>query len=287
MRVRKPSFSGSWYPASASACKKEIQTFLKESDFKTFPDADYIGGIVPHAGWYFSGSLACHVISALSGPESQQKPDVIVVFGMHMHPASTPCIMTEGAWETPFGNIEIDPELAGRLTKKFSFTIETASHFSPDNTIELQLPFIKYFFKTARLIPIGVPPTGQTLEIARSLAKMAQQSDLTIKVVGSTDLTHYGSNYGFTPVGSGKDAVDWVRDHNDRKAINRMLEIDSEGLIAEGLANQNACCSGAASAAIATAKALGATKSHYVGYRSSYDKQPGDSFVGYTGILFH
>ncbi|MBC2715377.1 MAG: AmmeMemoRadiSam system protein B [Desulfobacteraceae bacterium] len=287
MKTRKSSFSGSWYPANASDCEKEIKNFLKESRFQTVPESNYIGGIVPHAGWYFSGSLACHVISALSNPDENQQPDVIVVFGMHMHPSSTPCIMTEGAWETPFGDIEIDSELAGSLAKKFSFNIETAAHFSPDNTIELQLPFIKYFFNTSRLIPIGVPPAGKTLDIAQSLANMAQQSGLTIKVVGSTDLTHYGSNYGFTPVGTSSDAVDWVRDHNDRKAIDRMLEMNPEGLIAEGLAHQNACCSGAAAAAIAAATALGAKQSHYIGYSSSYEKHPGDSFVGYAGILFH
>jgi AmmeMemoRadiSam system protein B len=132
-----------------------------------------------------------------------------------------------------------------------------------------------------------VPPAAKTLEIGRSLAEMAQQSGMTIKVVGSTDLTHYGTNYGFAPMGTGQDAVDWVRNHNDRNAIDRMLAMDPEGLIAEGIANQNACCSGAAAAAITTTTALGTKKSSYVGYSSSYEKHPGDSFVGYTGILFH
>ncbi|MCD6584853.1 MAG: AmmeMemoRadiSam system protein B [Desulfobacteraceae bacterium] len=286
-KIRKSSFSGSWYPATASECEKEIQAFLKESQFQPIPKANYIGGIVPHAGWYFSGNLACQVISALSDPDAKQPPDVIVVFGMHMHPGSTPCIMTQGAWETPFGNIEIDSELSDHLAQNFSFNIETPDHFTPDNTIELQLPFIKYFFKSARLIPIGVPPTGKALEIARSLSEISRKSNVTIKVVGSTDLTHYGANYGFMPVGTGDDAVDWALDHNDRKAIDRMLDMDPEGLIYEGLANQNACCSGAAAAAVTAASTLGATHAELVGHSSSYDKHPSDSFVGYTGILFH
>jgi hypothetical protein len=285
--VRKSSFSGSWYPSNASDCEKEIQAFLKEPGFQTIPEADYIGGIVPHAGWYFSGSLACRVISALSAPDEQQQPDVVVVFGMHMHPHSTPCIMTEGAWETPFGDIEINSKLSSRLAKKYSFNIETATRFTPDNTIELQLPFIKYFFNASRLIPIGVPPDSKSIEIARCLAELAQQSAVTIKVIGSTDLTHYGANYGFVPMGTGKEAVDWARDHNDRKAIDRMLAMDPEGLIAKSLASQNACCSGAAAAAIAAAETLGATHAELVGYRSSFEKHPGESFVGYTGILFN
>lgn len=287
MSIRKASFAGSWYPATASACEKEIQRFLKEPNFEKIPEADYIGGIVPHAGWAFSGDLACQVIAALSGPDSRPDPDVIAVFGMHMHPNATPCIMVEGAWETPFGDIEIESGLARDLTREFSFSIETPDHFTPDNTIELQLPFIKYFFNSSRLIPIGVPPAGKALEIARHLAKTAQQSDVSIKVIGSTDLTHYGPNYGYAPVGLDKKAVDWVRDHNDRKAIDRMLAMDPERLIAEGIASQNACCSGAAAATIAAADVLGAKKGQLVGYSSSYEKHPGDSFVGYTGILFN
>ncbi|RJP86429.1 MAG: AmmeMemoRadiSam system protein B, partial [Desulfobacteraceae bacterium] len=31
---------------------------------------------------------------------------------------------------------------------------------------------------------------------------------------------------------------------------------------------------------------LGATTAHYIGYSSSHDKHPGDSFVGYAGMTF-
>jgi AmmeMemoRadiSam system protein B len=285
--IRKPSFSGSWYPAGAADCEKEIHAFLNESRFQDIPKADYIGGIVPHAGWYFSGSLACRVISALRNPESKQQPDVIAVFGMHMHPNATPCIMAEGAWETPFGDIAIASTLAGQLTQKFPFNVETPNRFNPDNTIELQLPFIKYFFPDTRIIPIGVPPSDKAIKIARTLAIIARESDISIKIIGSTDLTHYGPNYGFAPEGTNKNAIEWVRDDNDKKAIDRMLHMDPEGLIHEGLSHQNACCSGAAAAAIAASSALGAKRSNYVGYSSSYEKHPGDSFVGYTGVLFH
>lgn len=286
MNVRKASFAGSWYPSGAADCEKEINNFLKETRFQSHPKGGFVGGIVPHAGWYFSGSLACHVISSLRNPDDKPEPDIIVVFGMHMHPNSTPCIMTEGAWETPFGDIEIERNVSSKLVEKFSFTIETASHFTPDNTIELQLPFIKYFFNTSRLIPIGAPPSETTIDIAQSLIDIANQLDLSVKVVGSTDLTHYGPNYGFTPAGMGNDAVDWARDQNDKKTIDLMLGLNPEGVISEGLANQNACCSGAAAGAIAASKALGAGESNYIGYSSSYDKSPGDSFVGYAGITY-
>ena len=38
--------------------------------------------------------------------------------------------------------------------------------------------------------------------------------------------------------------------------------------------------------AIAAAKKLGANKGELMKYETSYDKSPGESFVGYAGILF-
>ena len=176
MNVRKPSFAGSWYPAKASECEAEIREFLSDARMEDLPEANHLGGIVPHAGWYFSGSLACRVIAALRGPKQEPQPDVIVVFGMHLHPQSTACIMTDGAWATPFGDIEIETEISRMLTQQFPFKMETADHFTPDNTIELQLPFVKYFFGTSRLIPIGAPPTAKTLEMAAALADIATKN---------------------------------------------------------------------------------------------------------------
>ena len=283
MKVRKSIFSGSWYPGRASDCEKEIKGFLKEYSTVTTSDRPLTGGIVPHAGWYFSGSIACNVIHCLT---KEKSPDVFVIFGMHLHSGSPAYIMTEGAWGTPFGNLEIETALANQLNEKFAFQIETADRFTQDNTIELQLPFIKYFFKNAKIVPIGVPPTKISLEIGKTVVALSKRLGLQVKVIGSTDLTHYGPNYGFMSHGRGSSALDWVRNDNDRRVINAMLAMDPEKIIKEAAANQNACCSGAAATAIAAAKELGAKKAETIAYATSHDKSPGDSFVGYVGIVF-
>jgi AmmeMemoRadiSam system protein B len=275
-------FAGSWYPSSASECEREITSFLEAGKSIKTPDRRLVGGIVPHAGWYFSGSIACNVISRL---KSEDTPDVIVVFGMHLHPNSQCYLMAEGAWETPFGEIPVEETLAAELVKKFSFTLETPDRFNQDNTVELQLPFIKYFFKDAKIVAMGVPPSRSSLEIGKSVIDLAKQMGLTAKVIGSTDLTHYGSNYGFTSKGSGEKAVDWVRNKNDRRVIDAMLALEPEKVINEALASQNACCAGAAATAIEAAKNLGANQADEIAYATSYDRSPGDSFVGYVGIV--
>jgi hypothetical protein len=283
MGVRRAVFAGSWYPASPEACEKEIHAFMQEAGGRPAGGGNYVAGIVPHAGWYFSGAIACNVIRTLAESDAT---DAVIIFGMHLHPGSPWYIMNTGAWETPFGAIDIHTELASKLTERFEFEIEDDRVHVQDNTIELQLPFVKYFFKHAALVPIGVPPNPQSLEIGRTVVDIAAETGLRIKVIGSTDLTHYGINYGFVPHGTGPSAVDWVKNSNDRHIIETMLKMDPQRVIDEARSSQNACCAGAVATAIAAAKRMGAEAAETLAYATSYDKNPGESFVGYVGMVF-
>jgi AmmeMemoRadiSam system protein B len=283
MKVRKATFAGSWYPDSATACRKEILAFQKEIEIPAQLKRRLIGGIVPHAGWYFSGSIACNVIASL---QEAAAVDVIVLFGMHLHSSSPNYIMLEGAWETPLGVLPIATDLAEELARRFSFQVETVRDYNRDNTIELQLPFIKYFFDDVAIVPVGVPPSLDSLEIGRAVADISHRMGLKTKVIGSTDLTHYGINYGFAPKGTGPSAIAWAKEENDRRIMDAMLNMDAEEVIREALKSQNACCAGAAATAIEAGKSLGADRADFLAYTTSYDKSPGDSFVGYAGIVF-
>ncbi len=283
MEVRKAAFAGSWYPSRASSCEEEIRQFLSEENDKRLPGRKWMGGIVPHAGWYFSGSIACRVIDHLKEPDP---PDLVVIFGMHLHPQSANYIMPQGAWETPFGDLPVAEKLAAALLQRFTFQVETAQRFVKDNTVELQLPFIKRLLDPAAILAIGVPPTAASLAIGRAVVDWARENQKTLKIIGSTDLTHYGPGYGFTPQGSGPEAIQWVRNQNDRRVIDAMLALNPEQVIEEGLRHENACCAGAAATAMAAAAHMGATHGASVAYGNSHDKSPGDSFVGYAGVVF-
>jgi AmmeMemoRadiSam system protein B len=286
MEIRKASFAGSWYPSQASACDREIAQFLSGVTESETARASWIAGIVPHAGGYYSGAVACRVIHTLRSTDPGDSIDLVVIFGMHLHPGSANYMMATGAWETPFGPLPVAEELARALQERFEFQIETPTRFIQDNTIELQLPFVKRLLDPAAVLAIGVPPAERSLDIGRAVVDWARANDRRLKIVGSTDLTHYGPNYEFTPKGTGPGAVSWVRDQNDREVIDAMLAIDPEKVISVGLRHQNACCAGAAATAIAAAKHAGATRSQTIAYATSYDKSPGESFVGYAGVVF-
>lgn len=194
--------------------------------------------------------------------------------------------MAEGAWQTPLGHVKIDSEVAEVLLSEFSFTVETPATHDPDNTVELQLPFIKYFLPDAEIVPLGLPPSPLSLEIGRRAAEICLEKGRNTLALGSTDLTHYGYNYGFMPKGAGEDAVNWVKKVNDRKIVDLMKGMADDELIQEALKNSNACCSGAAGAAISAARELGAKTGKVIEYSTSYDVRPDSSFVGYVGIVF-
>jgi AmmeMemoRadiSam system protein B len=283
MVKRKSDFAGSWYPGTESECLEVIEAFSKENVPCPSTQTQKRGGIVPHAGWFYSGRIACNVIKCL---KDDTTPDTVVLFGRHLHPGSPNYLMKEGLWATPLGDLAIDQELGERLASEFSFRVETASNYEPDNTIELQLPFIRYFFPDVKILPIGVPPAVASLRIGERVAELSEMMGRRTLILGSTDLTHYGHNYGFTPKGVGKEAVDWVRNENDRIMVDLMLAMDAEGVIHESLKRSNACCSGAVAAAMAAAKGLGAGHGHKIVYATSYDIRPDASFVGYAGIVF-
>jgi AmmeMemoRadiSam system protein B len=83
MRARKSDFAGSWYPGDERGCLEAIEGFIQNGSPCPSPGTEKFGGIVPHAGWYFSGRLACNVINCLT---NRSTPDTIVVFGRHLHP---------------------------------------------------------------------------------------------------------------------------------------------------------------------------------------------------------
>jgi AmmeMemoRadiSam system protein B len=282
MARRRADFAGSWYPAKASDCEKMIQDFSR-SAAPCPASAGRIGGVVPHAGWVYSGAIACNVIKCLSEVSS---PETVVLFGRHLHASGSNYLMKDGSWTTPFGDLEIDEELGERLSGEFPFRLETANRYEQDNTIELQLPFIKYFFPQTRILPIGVPPNMASLKIGGRVAELAESLRRKIMVVGSTDLTHYGFNYGFTPKGAGETAVEWVKEENDKRLVDLIVKMDPEGVIHEAQRNHNACCSGAVATAMTAAQNLGARKGEKLVYSTSYDVRPDHSFVGYVGVVF-
>jgi AmmeMemoRadiSam system protein B len=188
----------------------------------------------------------------------------------------------EDAWETPLGEITLAKEMYHPLQEK----ITCAREYPGDNTIEIQLPMVKHFFPQAKLLALRAPHSQQAVLLGQAVAAVANDLNLSLLAFGSSDLTHYGPNYGWAPKGYGEAAVKWVKEVNDKKYIDRALKMDTAGVLDAAARDQSSCSAGATAAAISASTAMGAAKGVLIDYYTSYDIMPNDSFVGYAGIIF-
>jgi AmmeMemoRadiSam system protein B len=274
MRVRKRFLPPGWYPETAEQTRREIEGLMASARFS---DASARAGIMPHAGWHFSGRLALEVLSALS-----RGIDTIVIIGGHLRSTDRILCCFEDAYETPLGEIPADV----RLRETLGRGLDVAEDRERDNTVEVQLPLLRWLAPHAMALGMRAPPSSLAADLGGAIAEAAAALGRRVAVAGSTDLTHYGRNYDFAPAGGGAGALEWVRDVNDRRILESMLALDIDAALDRAARERSACSIGGAAAAMSFARAMGARSGRLVGYMTSHDVHPGESFVGYAGILF-
>ncbi|MDR1106552.1 MAG: AmmeMemoRadiSam system protein B [Treponema sp.] len=287
MNLRKMSLPRGWYPAES----EEIVRFLRDKAApKNAPAA-----VAPHAGWFFSGAIAAVAVSSLA------KAETIAVIGGHLPGGAPPLFAREDAVETPLGNIMIDGELRELVEGEMAGLSGTEEDSAADNTVEVLLPMVRYFHPASRVLWMRLPAEEFSFEAGKILARAALRTGRTVAVLGSTDLTHYGINYGFSPMGSGKDALDWVRNVNDRAFIDAVERGDPLEILDRAERDRSACSAGAvlgATGYVAEITAAEAGKkppgrggrARLAAYGTSADAFPGSpapgSFVGYGAFIF-
>ena len=268
---RKMRLPAGWYAREKAAALRQFEEWER-----SFPASARTGraAVAPHAGWFFSGETAWRALRRLA------PTPLVAVLGGHLAPGDPILAPSEDFFETPLGELRRDEDLFRFIQDRFS----PAPDHEVDNTVEIQLPIVHRLFPGCRLICLRVPPSSLAAELGAALAGYAGAgSDLT--VIASTDLTHYGPNYGFMPRGSGAAAVEWVRNHNDRRFIDAALALDPAEIVRLGLETRAACSPGAAAAAAAWAAALGLS-GELEAYATSLDKHSSPSFVGYAGLVY-
>jgi len=275
-----------FYPADERSCRRQIEECIGEYCPPAEPICT-VAGIVPHAGWAYSGSTAAKVFKSV---KEKASPETFLIFGaVHVWGVDKASVFADGEWQTPCGMAEIDTELADAiLNLKLDEITDNASAHSREHSIEVQIPFIQYFFPNAKILPIMVSPEAQAAEIGQNIGKMLAEQEKKVFILGSTDLTHYGPRFHFTSYGTDPEFLDSMKE-NDRRIIDLVVEMKAEEVIEEASRHRNACGAGAIAATIATAKELGVTQGYLLEYTTSQDviPQPGDPHaVGYAGIIF-
>ncbi|MDR1108585.1 MAG: AmmeMemoRadiSam system protein B, partial [Spirochaetaceae bacterium] len=264
-----------WYPQEGREIREFLGNYRENSGEKRAAAV-----LAPHAGWFYSGALAARSISALE-PDA----DTVAVIGGHLPAGVPPLFAGEDAVITPLGNQEIDGEFREILKKELG----GAEDSYRDNTVEIQIPMTAYFLPRARLLWLRLPAEAASFEAGKRIAQIGMELKRKTVLVASTDLTHYGDAYGFTPRGAGFKALEWVKTVNDPRFIEAVASGSPKTVLERAEGEKSACSAGAVLAALGFAEVRGLTGARLLAYGTSANDpgDPPDSFVGYAAMAWY
>ncbi len=284
MTIRQPTAIG-WYPSRADDCARTIDGYLAR-DRRPAIAPPPLGGLVPHAGWAFSGRCAATTFAALAACEPA--PEVVLVLGaVHAHGVDGPTACDHEAWQTPFGPLPVDAPLRQTLRDAALIRVDSRAH-ADEHSIEVQVPLIRHLLPRASFLPVAVPPSPDAADFGRALAGVLAEDGRAVGVVASSDLTHYGAAYGFAPGGGGEAGLAWAR-ANDEELLRRVVSLDAEGVLDHARRRRSACGAGALAAAMTCAAGGGARRAVVLERTSSHEEAPergGALWVGYAAAVF-
>ena len=269
-KVRKPAVAGQFYPGTAQALRKEIESFA----LKQVKSLDVIACMLPHAGYMYSGKVAAQTVSAVNIKEK------VVLFGPNHTGYGTPySIMAEGAWQTPLGEVKIDSILAKKILAGSKYLESDEEAHLYEHSLEVELPILQYFKKDFKIVPITIMSQEANVlkEVGENIAEVIQNLKLegSVMLVASSDMTHYEPKI--------------TAAKKDKEAIEAILKLDEDGLIKKiRQLNISMCGWAPVVLMLAAAKRLGAAQAELVKYQTSGDVT-GDtaSVVGYAGIIVY
>lgn len=288
--VRPPARAGQFYPASERALKEKIEeSFTHPLGPGEVPEMNsgerkIKGGVVPHAGYDFSGPVASHVFGALA---RDGYPDTFIIIGpKHSDPFRTrptpAAAVTKETFQMPFGKVPVDQDLAEEIAKG-PIKIDSDMHAS-EHSIEVQLPFLQYFNPEVTIVPICL--SSQDFKTAKKIGRILQEAiqNKDVGILASTDFTHCGPRYN-QPTPPGMNAGEFAKDQ-DKKAIDKISELDPEGLSKVIRTHNISMCGPGGVEATMLAIEKETKEAELLKYASSYEIMPGDNAVGYGGIIF-
>jgi AmmeMemoRadiSam system protein B len=124
--------------------------------------------VTPHAALQFAGSVMAAAMKAASGRELRR---VVVLAPIHWDPPDGFVLPESHVFQCPLGDIEVDRQAVEDLLGCGTvFTRNDIPHLE-EHSIEVLLPFIRYLFPGALLLPILTGKAGKrsVLALARAL----------------------------------------------------------------------------------------------------------------------
>ncbi len=180
MKIRTGTVAGIFYPAEPARLNVMLEVFFST----VLPGGDAMGIVSPHAGYVYSGATASQAFGAIKPGFS----GTFIVIGPS-HRGFASCVSATD-WDTPIGPVRADPDLAALTGLPVD---EAAMNFGNENSLEVQMPFIRYRFPCARVVPVmmGHQTTGEIIRLTQALSTAVREYGEDVKIVASSDFSHY------------------------------------------------------------------------------------------------
>ena len=264
--IRPPAVAGRFYTADARDLARQIREFCAAGEEKL----PALGCVVPHAGYIYSGHVAGAVYASL------QIPSKCILLGPRHFPVGKPmAILSEGSWQTPFGEAQIDSALAKELLRGCPHLREDALAHEREHSLEVQLPFLQQNVRDLRFVPVvlGTDRYDELDSLGVAVAQAVGAQREPVLIIASSDMNHYES--------------DQITRQKDQRAIDRVLAIEPRGLYDTVRSLGITMCGYAATVAMLVAlQKLKAKEAKLVRYATSGDVTGDrDEVVGYAGIV--
>jgi AmmeMemoRadiSam system protein B len=194
-------------------------------------------------------------------------------------------------WQGPDGDSEVENGARRTLavTSPGLFEVDDRFH-EQEHAVEVELPLIRSAWPGVKLLPVEVPAAEFATDVGVMTARALAGAGTRAVYLASSDLTHYGPDYGFTPAGVGEHALEWAKE-NDRRVLRLVTDLSADAVVPETRAHLNACGGGAIAAMLAACKELGATRASVLRHANSYETlrdvrpMPPTDAVGYAAVV--
>jgi len=187
---RRPIAAGRFYSAGKDALMKDISKLFEECK-KSDEKLDVRAIVSPHAGYVFSGKIAASAFSSVD--RGKIIKNIFIIGSSHVMAFDGASVYNTGDYITPLGTATVNIEIAEKLKKENKvFDFPTTSHIQ-EHSIEVQIPFIQYYFTgNPTIIPVIIGTTNDNTikKIADALKPWFTEDNL---FVISSDFSHYPS----------------------------------------------------------------------------------------------
>ena len=201
-KIHKSHLQDGWYSQNKETLMQNLSAYLNiaKQEFPVKTNSDSIKAlIVPHAGYYYSGLCAASAYQSLiqkNNIKNQKIKKVIIIAPTHTNYFRGITLPDYDIYETVLGKIEVDKNAINNLESNL-FKIDSQTH-NQEHAIEIQLPFLQQTIQNFKIIPliVGQLNSNEYNEIAKKLKSIIDENTL---IVISSDFTHYGKNFDYTP----------------------------------------------------------------------------------------